>query len=210
MVAQRMISQARPANRDGTASPPPSSCPNLVFSLSSVLHSAVRASRLPLIGLWVGLTLAIAPVTARADAYDEVNQKLRAGRHAEAQTQAERYLQGKPRDPQMRYLLGLVQRASGKPDAAMETFTRLITEYPELPEPHNALASLYASRGDYEQARISLERAIRARPDYATALENLGDLQIRLAEQAYCLALKSNARNDALRARVQALGMQCP
>lgn len=188
--------------------------PNLVFSLSSVLHSAVHASRPPLIGLLmglcIGLALALAPAPARADAYDEVNQKLRAGRHAEAQVQAERYLQGKPRDPQMRYLLGLVQRASGKPDAAMETFTRLITEYPELPEPHNALASLYAARGDYEQARLSLERAIRARPDYATALENLGDLQLRLAEQAYCQALKSNARNDALRARVQALGLQCP
>lgn len=181
-----------------------------MFSLPSVPHSAVRALRLPLIGLLVGLVLAAAPFAVRADAYDEVNQKLHAGRHAEAQAQAERYLQGKPRDPQMRYLLGLVQRASGKPDAALETFLRLTTEYPELPEPHNALASIYASQGDYEQARISLERAIRARPDYATALENLGDLQLHLAQQAYCQALKGKVRNDKLRARVQALGMQCP
>jgi tetratricopeptide (TPR) repeat protein len=181
-----------------------------VFSLPSVPHSAVRALQLPLIGLLVGLVLAAVPFAVRADAYDEVNQKLHAGRHAEAQAQAERYLQGKPRDPQMRYLLGLVQRASGKPDAALETFLRLTTEYPELPEPHNALASIYASQGDYEQARISLERAIRARPDYATALENLGDLQLHLAQQAYCQALKGKARNDKLRARVQALGMQCP
>lgn len=181
-----------------------------MFSLPSVLYPAVRTLRFPLIGLFVGLVLMTAPVMARADAYEEVNQKLHAGRYAEAQTQAERYLQGKPRDPQMRYLLGLVQRASDKPDAALETFLRLTTEYPELPEPHNALASLYASRGDYEQARLSLERAIRARPDYATALENLGDLQLHLAQQAYCQALKGKARNEKLRARVQALGMTCP
>jgi tetratricopeptide (TPR) repeat protein len=205
---------AQPAYRKGAVPPasfaPPSTCPKLVFFLSSVPPSAVRVSRLPLIGLLVGLALMAAPLLARANAYDEVNQKLQAGRHAEAQAQAERYLQGKPRDPQMRYLLGLVQRASGKPDAAQETFLRLTNEYPELPEPHNALASLYASRGEYEQARISLERAIRARPDYATALENLGDLQMHLAQQAYCQALKSNARNDRLRARIQSLGMQCP
>lgn len=192
----------------------PSSClrraSTLVFSLSSVPHSAVRALSLSLIGPLVGLLLAAAPLFARADTYDEVSQKLHTGRLAEAQAQAERYLQGKPRDPQMRYLLGLVQRASGKPDVAAETFLKLTTEYPELPEPHNALASLYASRGDYEQARLSLERAIRARPDYATALENMGDLQLHQAEQSYCRALKSDARNERLRARIQSLGMQCP
>ncbi|EGI76774.1 tetratricopeptide repeat protein [Hylemonella gracilis] len=183
---------------------------NFVFSLPSVPYSAVRALRFPLISLLMGLALATASLSARADAYEEVNQKLQAGRYAEAQAQAERYLQGKPRDPQMRYLLGLVQRGSGKPEAALETFLRLTTEYPELPEPHNALASLYAAQGDYDQARIALEHAIRARPDYATALENLGDLQLHLAQQAYCQALKSNPRNAKLRSRVQALGMQCP
>jgi tetratricopeptide (TPR) repeat protein len=145
-----------------------------------------------------------------ADAYAEVRQKMQTNRYAEAETLAQRYIQRNPRDPQMRYLLGLIQNATGRAAEAQETFAKLTTEYPELPEPHNALATLYAARGDYEQARLSLEKALRAKPDYTTALQNLGDLQLRLAERSYCDALKYDARNEALRTRLKSLGMSCP
>ena len=57
----------------------------------------------------------------------------------------------------------------------------MLGDYPELPEPHNNLAVLYAQKGDYELARDELEAAIGAAPDYAIAYENLGDIYARLA-----------------------------
>jgi len=47
---------------------------------------------------------------------------------------------------------------------------------PELPEPYNNLAVLYAARGDHDGARDALLRAISTHPSYATAHENLGDI----------------------------------
>jgi hypothetical protein len=50
------------------------------------------------------LALAMAATAAHADDYADVNQLLRTGKLAEAQTKADQYLSGKPRDPQMRFL----------------------------------------------------------------------------------------------------------
>ena len=42
---------------------------------------------------------------------------------------------------------------------AIQVFTGLTEDYPELPEPYNNLAVLYAQQGDYEKARDALEAA---------------------------------------------------
>lgn len=147
---------------------------------------------------------------ARADAYDDVSQLLRGGRLAEAEARIDRHLQAKPRDPQMRYFKGLVQRDTGRQAEAIETFTKLNEDFPELPEPYNALAVIYAARGDYERARLALELAVRANPAYATAYENQGDLYSRLARLSYCKALQHDAGNGELKTRMAALGVSCP
>jgi len=64
-------------------------------------------------------------------------------------------------------------------------FQAILGDYPELPEPHNNLAVLYAQKGEYELARGELEAAISAAPDYAVAYENLGDVYARLAALNY-------------------------
>ena len=147
---------------------------------------------------------------AVADEYSEIGQMLRAGRLAEAQARVDRHLAAKPRDPQMRYFKGVIQRESGQPAEALATFTKLTEDYPELPEPYNSLAVIHAAQGDYDKARVALEMAIRANPGYATAHENLGDIHARLAQQAYCKALQLDATNSGLRARLAALGASCP
>lgn len=147
---------------------------------------------------------------ARADVYSDVSQLVRGGRLAEAEARADRHLKAKPRDPQMRYLKGLIQRDSGRPTEALETFTKLTEDYPELPEPYNGLAVIYAAQGDYDRARVALEHAIRANPAYATAYENLGDLHSRLARQSYCKALQNDPGNGDLRTRLATLGISCP
>src|ERR1035437_6836862 len=141
------------------------------------------------------LTALCAISSAYADDYSEVNQLLRAGKLNEAMVKAEVYLAAKPRDPQMRFLKGVIQRNSGKQTEAISTFTKLIEDYPELPEPYNNLAVLYAGQSQYDKARAALEMAIRTNPSYATAHENLGDVYARLASQAYNKALQLDGGN---------------
>jgi tetratricopeptide (TPR) repeat protein len=135
---------------------------------------------------------------AQVDAYSDVSRLLRAGQHTEALAKADQYLATKPRDPQMRFIKGVIQSESGKSSEAIATFTRLTEDFPELPEPYNNLAVLYAAQGQYDKARSVLEMAIRTHPSYATAQENLGDVYAKLASQAYSKALQLDAGNPAV------------
>ena len=139
---------------------------------------------------------------AHADDYSDVNQLVRAGKLSEAMTRADHYLAAKPRDPQMRFIKGVIQRESGKTSDAIATFTKLTEDYPELPEPYNNLAVLYASQSQYDKARAALEMAIRTNPSYSTAHENLGDVYAKLASQAYNKALQLDSGNTAVQPKL--------
>src|SRR6267378_2563493 len=78
----------------------------------------------------------------------------------------------------------------------LEIFTKLTQDHPNLPEPYNNLAVIYASQGQYEKARAALEQSIRTHPSYATAYENLGDVYAKLASQAYDKALQLDSSNS--------------
>lgn len=146
---------------------------------------------LPLPWLRLAALLAVLGcLAAHADEYSAVHQLIRAGQLPQAQSRAEQYLAAQPRDPQMRFLKGVIQRDAGRIDDAIATFTGLIEDYPELPEPYNNLAVLHAGRGQYDKARAALEMAVRVHPGYATAHENLGDIHLQLASQAYARALE--------------------
>lgn len=139
---------------------------------------------------------------AQADDYREVNQLVRAGKLPEALTKADQYLAAKPRDPQMRFLKGVVQSELGKPTDAIATFTKLTEDFPELPEPYNNLAVLHAGQSQFDKARAALEMAIRTNPSYATAHENLGDVYAKLASQAYSKALQLDSSNAAVQPKL--------
>jgi tetratricopeptide (TPR) repeat protein len=157
-------------------------------------------SRLHLLGPLRLLSLAAALIfpVAHADEYSDVSQLVRAGKLPEALTKVDQYLGAKPRDPQMRFLKGVIQRDSGKTTDAIATFTRLTEDFPELPEPYNNLAVLYAGQSQFDKARTALEMAIRTNPSYATAHENLGDVYAKLASQAYNKALQLDAANSGV------------
>lgn len=131
-----------------------------------------------------GLLLMVS-LSANADIYSDVNQSVRSAQWAKARTQAEAHLKTQPTDPQMRLLLSRIQDGQGQTAAAMETLQGLTQSFPELPEPHNNLAALYARQNRFAEALVALQAAVRARPDYATALENMGDVYIMLGIQAY-------------------------
>ena len=148
--------------------------------LCGALHNAFRATLVALLALFAAV--------AWADAYTEVNEKISSGQWQAAQTLIERHLQKEPADPQMRLMQSQVQTAQGQTALAIDTLQALTQEFPELPEPYNNLAVLYASQQRFDDAMTALKQAVRARPDYGLALENLGDVYIALARQAYLQA----------------------
>ncbi|MGE5162140.1 MAG: tetratricopeptide repeat protein, partial [Betaproteobacteria bacterium] len=81
---------------------------------------------------------------------------------------------------------------------ARAVFERLTEDYPELPEPYNNLAVLYASQGQLQRARTLVEAALAIRPDYATALENLGDIYLQMSVDAYQRAARLQPGNRNL------------
>ena len=155
----------------------------------------------PLIAaLLAALALAVgAPVDAQVSAQvselNEARAALRAGNPAGALAAVDKHLAAKPQDADGRFLRGVILTELARPDEAFQVFVVLTQDFPELPEPYNNLAVLYAARGEYERARANLEMAIRAKPDYATAYENLGDVYARLSSQAYEKAAQLDARN---------------
>ncbi|HYL88382.1 MAG TPA: tetratricopeptide repeat protein [Burkholderiales bacterium] len=132
---------------------------------------------------------------ARADEIEEAQKLLKAGQSQQALEHVNKALAANPKEPQARFLKGVILTEQGKQSEAIEIFTKLTQDYPNLPEPYNNLAVIYASQGQYEKARTSLEQSIRTHPTYATAYENLGDVYAKLASQAYGKALQLDASN---------------
>jgi len=147
---------------------------------------------------WLIVLGALTALPGHADEYADTSELVRANKFAEALVKVDNYLINKPADPQMRFLKGVIQRNLGQQDAAMATFTSLTQDYPELAEPYNNLAVLYAAQGQCDKARVALEMALRNNPAYATAFENLGDVYARLASQAYNKALQLDSGNASL------------
>jgi tetratricopeptide (TPR) repeat protein len=139
---------------------------------------------------------------ALANEVQDINQQFRKGDLTGALDRANRYLAKNPKDAQARFLKGLILADQGKTNDAIAVFTGLTEDYPELPEPYNNLAVLYASQSKYEAAKNALEMAIRTHPSYATAHENLGDLYAKMASLAYDKALALDNKNAAAQTKL--------
>jgi tetratricopeptide (TPR) repeat protein len=139
---------------------------------------------------------------ALADDYAEVNQLLIAGRTSEALSKTDQLLVSRPRDPQLRFMRGVILAESGRSADAVNVFIKLTEDYPELPEPYNNLAVIYANQNQFDKSRTTLEMAIRTNPSYATAHENLGDIYARLASQAYSRALQLDSGNATIQPKL--------
>src|SRR5262245_58925428 len=139
---------------------------------------------------------------AQTDELQEANQLLKQGQLDRAMERVDTYLKTRPKDARGRFLKGLILTEQNKPNEAIRLFTELTQEFPELPEPYNNLAVLYASQGQYDKARGALEMAIRTHPSYATAHENLGDIYAKMASQAYDKALTLDKGNAPLQTKL--------
>jgi tetratricopeptide (TPR) repeat protein len=150
---------------------------------------------------------------ALADDLSEANQLFKQGQNNAAFDKVNAHLSVQPNDAKGRFLKGLILTAQNKPNDAIKIFTSLTSDFPELPEPYNNLAVLYAGQGQYDKAKQSLELAIRTHPSYATAHENLGDIYAKMASQAYDRALqldKSNSGTQTKLSMIQDLFTNAP
>ncbi len=139
------------------------------------------------------------PVLAAAPAVQEAQTLMSQGDYKGALDRLDRYLASSPQDAEGRFSRGLVLVKLNRTDEAIKVFADLTRDYPQLPEPYNNLAVLYAQKGDYEKARDALEAALATHPAYATAHENLGDIYSALAGAAYNRALQLDQGNQAVR-----------
>jgi tetratricopeptide (TPR) repeat protein len=139
---------------------------------------------------------------ASAAPYDDASRLFKQGNHSAALEKIEAAIAANPRDARARFLKGLILTEQNKPAEAIGVFTALTDDYPELPEPYNNLAVLYASQGQYDKARKSLEMAIRTHPSYAVAHENLGDVYAKMASEAYDKALQLDRSNAAAQTKL--------
>jgi tetratricopeptide (TPR) repeat protein len=146
-----------------------------------------------------------APLQARADELQDITALFQQGNRARALERVNAYLENKPNDAQARFLKGLILTEERKSEEAIKVYQAMIEDYPELPEPYNNLAALYAAQGHYDRARSALEMAINLHPGYATAYENLGDIYARLASQAYDKALQLDKKNPAAQMKLQTI-----
>ena len=145
---------------------------------------------------------ATASLPARADELQDIQALVKQGNHAQALDRVNSYLASRPKDAQGRFLKGVILTEQNKSAEAIKVFTALTEDYPELPEPYNNLAVLYASQQQYDKSRQSLELAIQTHPSYATAHENLGDIYAKMASQAYDRALQLDKSNTAAQTKL--------
>lgn len=139
------------------------------------------------------------PSLVLAGPVEEAKALMDGGQYAAALEKLDAHLRRNAQDAEGRFLRGLALVQLDRSADAIRSFADLTRDYPQLPEPYNNLAVLYAQEGDYEKARDALEAALATHPSYATAHENLGDIYAALAGAAYNRALLLDQANQGVR-----------
>jgi tetratricopeptide (TPR) repeat protein len=163
--------------------------------------STPSLARLPALILGLALSVSVSFAIA-ADTLPDIQRLMKQGQMPQALEKVDTYISTKPKDAQGRFLKGLILTEMGRPAEAIPVFTKLTEDYPELPEPYNNLAVLYAQQKQYDKARTALEMAIRTHPSYSIAHENLGDVYAKLASQAYDKALQLDSSNSVTQSKL--------
>ena len=167
------------------------------------------------VALLTGTSLAMAqttPVPAKTQSSDfqEATALYRQGQLDRAIERVDAWLKARPKDARGRFLRAMILTQQKKTDDAARMYIDLTQDFPELPEPYNNLAVIYAGQGEYDKARLLLENAVRAMPSFADAHENLGDIYARLAAASYDRAAKLDNANKSAPAKLKAVNDLLP
>ncbi|HTE14010.1 MAG TPA: tetratricopeptide repeat protein [Burkholderiales bacterium] len=152
----------------------------------------------------------VLPSAEQTSDFQEATVLYRSGQYERALERVDAWLKTRPKDARGRFLRGMILTQQKKLDDASRIYTDLTQDFPELPEPYNNLAAIYAERGNLDKARSLLETAVRANAKFTAAHENLGDIHARLAAASYEQALKLDATNKNIAAKLKAVNDLIP
>ncbi len=139
---------------------------------------------------------------ASADIYSDIQSLVKQNKLNEALKLADEGISREQSDIKLNFIKGLILTRMDRLGDAEQVFVQLTKDNPELPEPYNNLAVVYAAQGKYNQAEDALKSAINTHPSYATAHENLGDIYAKMASRAYNQALELDTGNTTARAKL--------
>ena len=129
-----------------------------------------------------------AVLSAAAASIDETLERVTAlaneNRVAEARKVLDPLLARDADHPRLRLLDGVLLAQEGRVRQAVEVFDRLRQDHPEMSEPWNNLAVLYAAEGRIDEAREALLAALERRPS-AIGYANLSEIHAKLARRAW-------------------------
>ena len=149
--------------------------------------------------VFLSVLLSLITTNAHAQSLPEIQRLITQKHLPQALEQTNAYLVQNPKEAQAYFLKGLILSDLGRVTDAQTQYIYLTENFPELAEPYNNLAVIYAAQKEYRKALNALEMAIRTQPNYALAHENLGDIYTQLAQQAYDKALALNTDSKALK-----------
>jgi len=154
-----------------------------------------------IISILLGSILCFTNVFAQTS-YGDIQLLINEGQYNKALKLTEQQLSGNTSDIKLQFMKGLVLTRLDRYSDAESVFIQLTKDNPELPEPFNNLAVVYAAQGKYVEASEALKSAINTHPSYATAHENLGDIYAKMASRAYNQALELDTSNKTAREKL--------
>ncbi len=134
---------------------------------------------------------------AWADQLADIEALHKNGNTEQALQQADAAIALQPRAAPIRFLKGVMLTDLGRQAEAIEVYLALTQDFPELADPYNNLAVLYAASGQWDAALLALQKALRNDPKHLRARENLGDVYLALAMQAWTAAEAQSKGEDA-------------
>ena len=134
--------------------------------------------------------------------YGDIQLLINQGEYKAALKLTEDQLAANKSDIKLQFMKGLVLTRLDRYRDAERVFIQLTADNPDLPEPFNNLAVVYAAQGKYKEAEDALKSAINTHPSYATAHENLGDIYAKMASRAYNQALELDTSDKTAREKL--------
>ena len=132
-----------------------------------------------------GLAALLSSVAAQCD--DTFGRALALAsekRYSEARAALDPLLARDPGHARARLLDGILRARAGHLSEAAAVFEALRRDYPDMIEPYNNLAVIYAVQDRLDDARTTLLAVLENQPD-AVVYANLGDVYTKLARRAY-------------------------
>ena len=156
----------------------------------------LRRIRKALFILWIPAAVLSTAAASSDEALERAISLAAEERYAQARKVLDPLLARGAEHPRARLLDGILRARAGRVREAIEVFDRLRRDHPEMSEPWNNLAVLYAAEGRFDEARETLLAALERRPT-AVGYANLGDIYGALARRAYLRARQLAAPGSA-------------